>query len=210
MDNKSHSDTKTKLILTAGKLFAQEGFEATSVRTISEKAKVNISAINYHFGSKENLYMEVIKYIIAKNSKVRPSSLLKENSLLKNKEEISKIIKLIIEDKFSSLLSLSEPAWFQKLMIRTITETPSAHKILTKEVFKPELDALKNIIQKAKPDMSDFETAFVITSIHAHLVFLLTCQTIILTTFNIKKYDKKFIQQIIKQVTKLIFSTLEL
>lgn len=210
MENNNLSDTKLKLILTAGELFAKQGFEATSIRNISEKAKVNVSAINYHFGSKENLYMEVIKYIISKSSKIQPSSLSQDNSLLQNRAGVARIIKLIIEDKFLALLASNEPAWFQQLMIRTITETPEAHKILAKKIFKPEFEAFKKIIKKAKPKTSDMEAGFIINSIHAHLVFLLTCKTVILTTFNIKQYDKKFIKQVIKHITQIVFSALQL
>lgn len=41
-------------------LFAQHGYEATSVRQITTKAKANLGAITYHFGSKEALYHAVI------------------------------------------------------------------------------------------------------------------------------------------------------
>ncbi|MDA2927052.1 CerR family C-terminal domain-containing protein [Acidobacteria bacterium AH-259-G07] len=53
-------DTKQKIIQAATKLFAQEGLEGVSIRQISQKAGVNLAAINYHFHSKEQLYMGII------------------------------------------------------------------------------------------------------------------------------------------------------
>lgn len=57
----SSAATRAALIKAAGPLFAQEGFETTRTRDIADKAKANVSAINYHFGSKMGLYQAVIK-----------------------------------------------------------------------------------------------------------------------------------------------------
>lgn len=54
------NDTKQKIIRAATTLFAQEGLEGVSIRQISRKARVNLAAINYHFQSKEQLYMAII------------------------------------------------------------------------------------------------------------------------------------------------------
>jgi len=42
-------------------LFAERGYDGTSIRAIVSKARVNQAAINYHFKSKEALYLEVLK-----------------------------------------------------------------------------------------------------------------------------------------------------
>ncbi len=49
-------ETKEHILGTALELFAQFGFDGTSVRQIAESANVNIAAVSYHFGSKHNLY----------------------------------------------------------------------------------------------------------------------------------------------------------
>lgn len=51
--------TKSKILEVASRLFAEQGLEGTSIREISREADVNLAAINYHFKSKENLYLEV-------------------------------------------------------------------------------------------------------------------------------------------------------
>lgn len=45
-------------------LFAREGYAATSLRQITEAAGVNIAAVNYHFGSKENLLIEILDQVV--------------------------------------------------------------------------------------------------------------------------------------------------
>ena len=50
----------TDRILDAAEVeFAAHGFVETSVRTITTKAKVNLAAVNYHFGSKKGLIQAV-------------------------------------------------------------------------------------------------------------------------------------------------------
>lgn len=53
------SKTKEQIMKVASEMFSTKGFKGTSVRSIAQESGVNIAAINYHFGSKENLYMEV-------------------------------------------------------------------------------------------------------------------------------------------------------
>jgi len=57
----SQIDTKTKIIDTAEQLFARDGYQMTSLRTLTVQAQVNLAAVNYHFGSKEGLLQAVIK-----------------------------------------------------------------------------------------------------------------------------------------------------
>jgi len=49
------TDTKTRILDAAEKLFGEKGFDATSLRDITTEADVNLAAVNYHFQSKESL-----------------------------------------------------------------------------------------------------------------------------------------------------------
>jgi AcrR family transcriptional regulator len=52
--------TKARILDAAETLFMEHGFEATSLRLITEAAGVNLAAVNYHFGSKEELFQAVL------------------------------------------------------------------------------------------------------------------------------------------------------
>ncbi|MBB1060485.1 TetR/AcrR family transcriptional regulator [Marilutibacter spongiae] len=56
-----HFSTKDRILGAAEELFAQFGFTGTSLRQVTSRADVNIAAVNYHFGSKENLVNEVFR-----------------------------------------------------------------------------------------------------------------------------------------------------
>ena len=53
-------DTKSRILDAAEELFMEHGFEATSLRLITTAAGVNLAAVNYHFGSKEELFQAVL------------------------------------------------------------------------------------------------------------------------------------------------------
>jgi AcrR family transcriptional regulator len=53
-------NTKVRILNAAERLFARDGFEATSLRAITTEATVNLAAVNYHFQSKEALVQAVI------------------------------------------------------------------------------------------------------------------------------------------------------
>ena len=54
------ADTKTRILDAAEALFMEHGFEATSLRSLTSAAAVNLAAVNYHFGSKEELFQAVL------------------------------------------------------------------------------------------------------------------------------------------------------
>ncbi len=53
--------TRTRIIRAAESLFAEKGFRAMTLREVTRDARVNLAAVNYHFGSKMNLMRAVIE-----------------------------------------------------------------------------------------------------------------------------------------------------
>lgn len=56
------NDKRTQILIAAEELFAEKGFEATSVRELSKKAGINIAMISYYFGSKEKLFESLVEF----------------------------------------------------------------------------------------------------------------------------------------------------
>lgn len=54
-------ETKEKIMEAARVLFADHGYEGTSVREIAKAAEVNVASVNYYFSSKENLFLEILR-----------------------------------------------------------------------------------------------------------------------------------------------------
>jgi AcrR family transcriptional regulator len=52
--------TRSRILNTAQRLFGKQGFPRTSLRQITDEAGVNLAAVNYHCGSKEDLYKTLL------------------------------------------------------------------------------------------------------------------------------------------------------
>ena len=72
-----HFSTKDRILHAAEELFALQGFATTSLRQVTSRADVNIAAVNYHFGSKENLVNELFRRRMEEMSKQRLAALHK-------------------------------------------------------------------------------------------------------------------------------------
>ncbi|OEY69998.1 TetR family transcriptional regulator [Rheinheimera salexigens] len=61
----SKQSTQQKILDAAQSLFAETGFNGTSLRQITSLAEVNLAAVNYHFGSKKELIQAVLqRYLV--------------------------------------------------------------------------------------------------------------------------------------------------
>jgi AcrR family transcriptional regulator len=64
IDSSETPETRTRLLEAAEKLFAERGYEATSVRDITAEAGCNVAAVNYYFGGKDSLYLETFRNLL--------------------------------------------------------------------------------------------------------------------------------------------------
>ena len=58
------TDTKERILDAAERLFASHGFAGTSLRAVTKEAGVNLAAVHYHFGTKEDLLRAVLSRIV--------------------------------------------------------------------------------------------------------------------------------------------------
>jgi AcrR family transcriptional regulator len=59
-------ETRTRIVLTALKLFGEHGFDGASTRDIATAAGVNAPALQYYFDSKEGVYLACVEHIVAR------------------------------------------------------------------------------------------------------------------------------------------------
>lgn len=87
--------TKDRILNAAEDLFARNGFGGTSLREVTSRADVNIAAVNYHFGSKENLVNEVFRRRMDDMSAARLAQL--ERAKAEHPGELEPILAAFIE-----------------------------------------------------------------------------------------------------------------
>ncbi|GGC85973.1 TetR family transcriptional regulator [Flavobacterium lutivivi] len=83
------NEKQIEIIIAAERLFAEEGFDGTSVRDIAKAANVNIAMISYYFGSKEKLLEALLLYRVS-SMKLTLESVSQEN--ISPVEKMNKLI----------------------------------------------------------------------------------------------------------------------
>lgn len=87
-------DKKFNILEAAEKLFTELGYEGTSTRQIAKESGANMSMINYYFGSKEGVFMEIMtKRILEFNNQLTIISQDKATSM----EKLLKVIESYAE-----------------------------------------------------------------------------------------------------------------
>jgi len=87
------NDKQIQILLVAERLFAEKGFDGTSIRNISKEAKINIAMVSYYFGSKEKM-LESLIYFRTSDLKMQLENLYQE--AIEPMEKINKLIDLYI------------------------------------------------------------------------------------------------------------------
>ena len=147
------NEKQVQILLIAEALFAENGFEGTSIRTIAKKAEINIAMVSYYFGSKDKLLESLILYRTS-DLKIQIENLSVEN--LDPVEKIDKLIELYVnrircnkgiyrilhfefssEDRETKMKVLNEVRARNLKSLETIIHEGQAKGIFRKEVIIP-------------------------------------------------------------------------
>ena len=146
-------DTKQKILNAAERLIAEQGYAATSLRQIIAEAGVNLAAVHYHFGSKDELLSAVIE------RKVGPVN-EKRLALLAEYEAEAKGAPIAVEKIFDAFLTPMGQAagthpQFVRVMGRVVAE--GMLRTILERTF-PELQArFFGALRRSAPKMTDEE-----------------------------------------------------
>jgi AcrR family transcriptional regulator len=140
-DDASQAETRRQLLEAAGAVFAEFGFRNATVREICRRAGANVAAVNYHFGDKETLYTEVLRYAQRKALEKYPP-LLAVSPEAPPEEKLHAFIKSFLLRIFDK----GPTAWHGKLMSREMIEPTAALDSLVEERMRPMAGLLWQIV----------------------------------------------------------------
>lgn len=135
----SSAATRAALIEAAAPLFGAQGFEATRTREIADKAKANVSAINYHFGSKMGLYQAVIK----KQSEAMNDSFPLETDSVRGGDPASRLHWLVLNMLRRALSNCDDRL---KVCLREFVEPTEALDFLVKEIVSQQFGIMQAVV----------------------------------------------------------------
>jgi AcrR family transcriptional regulator len=146
--------TRDRLLNEAEDLFAQRGYHAVSVREITKAAASNLAAVNYHFGNKQNLYLEVFRSRwLPRASRIQQSF---RQSLQKDASPTPKMVVQSLARAFlEGPMSTDERTRHLKLISGELAQPTEAFDLVVEQVFRPLFGNLLEDLRKAMPDSID-------------------------------------------------------
>lgn len=124
--------TRRQLIEAAGAVFAEVGFRSATVREICRRGEANIAAVNYHFGDKETLYLEVLRYANARALEKYPPFLNVGPEAPAEKRLRAYVLSFLLR-----IFDQGPTSWYGKLMSREMIEPTAALESIIEEKIRP-------------------------------------------------------------------------
>ena len=134
------SGTRKRLIAAASELFAERGFHATTARDIARRAGVNLAAGHYHYGSKKDLYLEVLQAqfaqiwtTLARRGGSRPAAEIDRLG----RRELAALLHTRLRVMLDMLIG-PPPVLHGALMQREMTDPSEALPMIVERVHRPD------------------------------------------------------------------------
>ncbi|MDV6250805.1 TetR/AcrR family transcriptional regulator [Vibrio sp. EA2] len=148
------TSTKEKILNVAEGLFAEYGFNDTSLRTITGRANVNLASVNYHFGDKKTLVRAVLdRYLEALMPSIKTSLIELNTRDSYTMEEVFESLRLPL-----STLNEVRPngtALFMLLLGRGYTDVQGHLRWFITTRYEEVLKLFTASIMKANPELTE-------------------------------------------------------
>ncbi len=146
-------DTKEQILNVAQHLFAEQGFAGTSLRSVVNEAEVNLSAVHYHFGSKEELFVAVV----ARMAKVVVEGQLEKLAQCKAKKNsptLEEILEAFLLPPLHVVLNSGDRRISCARFMGRCRIEPEPLREKAEKYFEDSFEAYLDALQRALPDQS--------------------------------------------------------
>lgn len=140
---------QNRLIESATAHFAKKGFFEATIRDICEEANMNVASVNYHFGSKKDLYKEVLMQAYAKAGSFAPMPLITDYL------DDPHVALLEWTKWYTKRLMTSESNTFSQIIALEMNRPSGVLEDIISSNIQPMWDALIDILSAISPNESD-------------------------------------------------------
>jgi AcrR family transcriptional regulator len=154
-------DTYNKLLKAASEIFAEKGHRDTTIAEICCRANSNVAAVNYHFGSKDELYITVWKNAFEEALRVYPP----DGGLPPNVPPAQRL-KALHYSILHRILDDGRLGCAGQILLREMSEPMEAVQRIHKDVIRPLRELTRQIIQELLgPQANEQQIEFCIMSV---------------------------------------------
>lgn len=211
----AQAGARDRLVRAAGPLFAEQGFDAVSTRALARAARVNLSAITYHFGGKERLYRAVIQRLLDDLEPQRQAviSLLREGveDAGGDGQKLARLASDFVSYLIGFLLSDALPRWRIQLMLREINQPSVAFDLIMVGHIDPLHDAVAGLVAAATGgEPGDEETRLLTQSVVGQCLLFGLGKAVLSWRLDWKEYTPGRIDKVVRTVTPAVLAALGL
>ncbi len=200
MTQQPNDITRDRLLDQAERLFAEKGYDAVSVRTITHAAECNLAAVNYHFGSKMTLYLEVFRQRwVPRTRRIRGCvlSMLSETQFPEVKDVARAVACAFLEGPISD----EERRRHVQLMQREMTTPTEALDMVVNEVMVPFQKELGQFVRPHLPaDVDEESLRLSLLSILGMTLYFTIARPAV-SRLTGREYDDAFKSRLIDHIT---------
>ena len=144
------SDTRQAVMAAAAQAFAEQGFEAASLRLITRDAGANLAAVNYHFGSKDGLIAAVIGEMVApiNAERLRRLDALEATSTC----DLEAVLRALIEPMFGAMAD-PDAARIALALVARIHQDPQRLEAVIQQHFRSVLERFVAALMRCAPSL---------------------------------------------------------
>lgn len=175
-----------RLLDAAEELFCDYGFDGTSIRKIAAAAACNIAAVNYYFGGKDKLYIEVWRRHLLLMRDIRIASINKVMSQKEGKPSLEDLLMSYANAFIEPLVDESKGHRFIKLMAREMVDPHLPKSMFLEDMIIPVMTALQQALVKICPGLEESEARLAILSIVGQLIHTVGVKTMFEQTGNVE------------------------
>ena len=195
--------TRQRLLEAAEQIFAEQGFEGTSIRAICKQANANIAAVNFYFRSKQGLYNEAVKY--AHRGCTQGEPLPEWPSDTPAVDKLRDFIRVMV----ARMQTPQSPASLQ-LMLREMAQPTEACKEVVREYIRPMAEKLGSILAELLPQATPRERTLTAFSIVGQCIFYRTHRAIATELVGEEEFAKFDVDLVAKHITAFTLNALGL
>ena len=204
-------DTRKRLIAAASELFAERGFHGTKARDIAARAGVNLAAGNYHYGSKRELYLEVLR---AQFADIR--ALLRRRGALAAPGKLGRLprpaLVALLRARAQAMLEMliGPPAGVHgTLMQREMTDPSEALPVIVEELIRPMMQEIEELVAHLAPALAAREVERCAFSVVAQALFYRFTMPATLKMWGLRQYPRGLARQLAEHITEFSLGGLE-
>lgn len=194
-------EVRKRILMRAGEIFADRGFQSATVREICQRAEVNVAAVNYYFGDKECLYIDAVK-----DARELIASRWPLPEWTRETSTEQKLL-MFVTTFLQRLLNTDPSNWRMKLLLREILEPSRACEEIIQESFRPFFGVLLDIIREAVgPNVSEHQLHQTGFSVISQCVFYLANRRVVGIMVTPAEREQHFqTEMLAKHITQFSF-----